>query len=260
VVKVAQRLVSLVPSSTDSVCRLGAAAALVGCTSYCTEPAAALTAVARVGGTKNPNLEAILRLAPDLVLGNAEENRPQDLEFLAARVPVLVQTPRTVAAAIADVGQLAERLGTPVAAAAAFCELASAAVRAIPAAPAPLRACYVIWRKPWMSISADTYIHDVMRLVGLHNVCASAMARYPEVEPAAIVASGIDVVLLASEPWEFDAAQATELRAARTFGDATLLLCDGRDFCWHGTRLVTGLRRASELVATARAQLSGPCQ
>ncbi|MFN6194070.1 MAG: helical backbone metal receptor, partial [Planctomycetota bacterium] len=105
-----RRIVSLVPSTTETVCAFGARERLVGCTRYCTEPAAALRGVARIGGTKNPKRDAIAALRPDLVLANAEENRPDDLEWLAARAPVLVQTPRTVAEAAAALGELAARL------------------------------------------------------------------------------------------------------------------------------------------------------
>lgn len=90
-----QRIVSLVPSTTESVCALGARDRLVGCTNWCTHPADSLHGIARIGGTKNPKREAIARLEPDLVLSNAEENREEDLEWLRARVPVLVQTPCT---------------------------------------------------------------------------------------------------------------------------------------------------------------------
>ena len=93
-----RRIVSLVPSSTESIVALGSGAALVGCTRYCTEPADGLAPVARIGGTKNPSRDAIARLDPDLVVANGEENRSEDIDWLAARTEVLVQTPRTVGA------------------------------------------------------------------------------------------------------------------------------------------------------------------
>jgi hypothetical protein len=96
-----RRIVSLVPSMTESVCRLGAADRLVGVTRYCVEPADELRAVARVGGTKNPKLEAIAALEPDLVLVNTEENRSEDVAWLRARMPVLEHCPRTVVEAAA---------------------------------------------------------------------------------------------------------------------------------------------------------------
>src|SRR6185369_15377287 len=77
-----QRLVSLVPSITELVCSLGQASRLVGVTRFCTEPAAAVARLAKVGGTKTPNLEKVIELAPDLVLMNEEENKREDFQAL----------------------------------------------------------------------------------------------------------------------------------------------------------------------------------
>ena len=176
-----RRVVSLVPSTTETVCAFGFADRLVGCTRYCVEPAAPLAAVQRIGGTKNPARDAIAALRPDLVLGNAEENRPEDLEWLAARVPTLVQTPRTVPAATHALRELAERLGAP-SAAEPFVRRIDAEVAALAADPptAPVRVYYAIWRKPWMTVSGDTFVHDVLQRVGCVNVAGADAARYPE--------------------------------------------------------------------------------
>ncbi len=246
-----QRIVSLVPSTTESVVALGRGTALAGCTRYCTEPAAALAALPRIGGTKNPSRDAILRLQPDLVLANAEENRPEDLDWLRARVPLLVQTPTTVGGAIAALRELGAALGVAATATqiadAIESELANvrAAVKSRP------RLFYAVWRKPWMGANATTFVHDVLTGLGGVNVLADAAARYPEVQPVDLVAAGLDVVLLPSEPWVFDEAQRRELLSAGTFGRARLVLCDGRDFCWHGAHLRLGLRRAATVLAAA---------
>jgi ABC-type Fe3+-hydroxamate transport system substrate-binding protein len=248
----AQRIVSLVPSTTQSVCELGAATRLVGCTRYCTEPAGALRDVRRVGGTKNPDREAILALEPDLVLGNGEENRAEDLEWLACRVPVATQTPRTVAAAAAALKDLARRLGCAETAASTLARVdaAVAALRGSPHSGPGLRVYYAIWRKPWMTVGRDTFVHDVLHLAGARHVAVGDAARYPQLDPATAAERGIDVVLLASEPWAFDERQRRELEAQRTFGDARLVRCDGRDFCWHGTHMAVGLPRVAALLAS----------
>jgi ABC-type Fe3+-hydroxamate transport system substrate-binding protein len=245
-----QRVVSLVPSTTETVCRIGAAPRLVGCTRYCTEPEGALAGVPRLGGTKNPARDAILRQRPDLVLANAEENRPEDVAWLAERVPVLVQTPRTVREAAADLRTLATTLGL-AGAARPFVDTIDAWLAAgdgTPAPARPLRVYYAIWRQPWMSVGRDTFVHDVLRLCGAENVCADEPARYPAVDPATAVQRDTGVVLLASEPWAFDDAQRDELAAARVFGAARLATCDGRDFCWHGVHMAAGLPRARALL------------
>ena len=234
------------PSTTESVCELGAGNRLVACTRYCTEPAESLAAVARVGGTKNPSREQILRREPDLVLCNAEENLPEDIEWLQSRVPVFVQTPRTVIDAAADLRALAERLDLREAVVPWLSKIEThlAAAATEGSRQTPLRVFYAIWRKPWMSINRDTFIHDVLRIAGATNVCADHESRYPEVSLESVVACGVDLVLLPSEPWEFDSKQLEELRGSRAFGAARLELCDGRDYCWHGVRMAVGLGRA----------------
>ncbi|MEO6593460.1 MAG: helical backbone metal receptor [Planctomycetota bacterium] len=249
-------MVSLVPSTTESICVLGAAQNLVGRTRYCLEPAAELASVARVGGTKNPSREAIVGLAPDLVLANAEENRPEDIEWLRIRVPVLVQTPRTVSGAAEDLRSLAEHLDL-LRQAQPFLHRIEAELAAAAAANeegVPVRVFYAIWPKPWMSINGDTFIHDVLRIVGAVNVCADCPARYPEVAPDFARAQRLDAVLLPSEPWVFGPDDRDALAAADVFGGARLELCDGRDFCWHGVRMADALGRARQLVARLREQ------
>ena len=94
----------------------------------------------------------------------------------------------------------------------------------------------------------DTFVHDVLGLCGARSVAFDAAARYPELSPEEAVSRGVELVLLASEPWEFDEAQRAEVAAARCFGDAEVRLVDGRDFCWHGARMADGLGRALDAV------------
>lgn len=250
----ARRIVSLVPSTTESVCELGRRDALVGCTRYCEEPRAALASVVRIGGTKNPDLEAVMAQAPDLVFANSEENRVEDIEWLRQRVRVLVQTPCTVPAAADALRELARELDAVEALHPWLlrieAQLAAAAVDGLRAPP--LRVFYAIWCKPWMTVGADTFVHDLLRRCGFDNVAASVPGRYPEVALEQVRALRPDVVLLPSEPWAFDERQREALWRERVFGAARLSLCDGRDFCWHGTRMADGIGHARLLANRLR--------
>src|SRR5262249_56635148 len=127
-----------------AVCRLGAAGRLVACTRYCTEPAAALAQIERIGGTKNPDCERIAALGPDLVLANREENRREDIDWLTARMPVLAQLPRTVpdaASAIAEAGRALDAAD----AAAALCRAIEAQLAAAGRRGPAVRAFYARW-------------------------------------------------------------------------------------------------------------------
>lgn len=250
-----QRLVSLVPSMTETVCRLGAADRLVGITRYCTHPAEQLHDIVRVGGTKNPVLERIALLAPDLVIGNSEENRGEDLAWLRARFPVLVHEPRTVIEASAAIHELGGVLDLTDAAQAMVLAIAAQVTRAEVALleRGATRVFYAIWKKPWMGANRSTFIHDVLRRAGAVNVCADADDRYPTVAPEAIAAAGVDLVLLPSEPWEFGDDDRREVIERELFGaDVPVLLCDGRDFCWHGAHTAPGLGHALDLLLPFR--------
>lgn len=253
---VSRRIVSLVPSMTETVCRLDAAELLVGVTRYCVEPAEPLRHVERVGGTKNPDLERIAALRPDLVLVNGEENRREHIDWLRARLPVLEHQPRTVVEAADAVRQLASALDRLATAQPILlrieAQLAAAQVQAL--ARGPVRVFYAVWRDPWMSVNADTYIHDVLRLAGGVNVCAGAGERYPRFEPAELAGLDAELVLLASEPYPFDDGERGQVVQQELFGrDVPVMLCDGRDFCWHGARSADGLGRACQLLAAFRA-------
>jgi ABC-type Fe3+-hydroxamate transport system substrate-binding protein len=249
-----RRVVSLVPSMTETVCLLGAQQRLVAVTRFCTEPEGALRDVPRVGGTKNPKLEKIALLQPDLVLVNGEENRAEDIAWLRARVPVLQHEPRSVTEAASAIRDVARALGLAQEAVPWLVRIEAQVTRARveQLSLGEVRVFYAIWKKPWMGVNRDTYIHDVLSRAGAVNVCAEEGARYPEVKPEELRERGVQLVLLSSEPFPFTEADRVEVETAKAFGTAPVLLCDGRDFCWHGVRTADGLGRALDLLQPFR--------
>jgi ABC-type Fe3+-hydroxamate transport system substrate-binding protein len=250
-----QRIVSLVPSLTEVVCALGAAARLVGVTRYCTDPAAIVAGLPRVGGTKNPDLARIVALEPDLVLLNTEENRKEDFDrLLAAGLAVFVSFPRTVNAAADSI----ERIGTALEcerAGRAAAEEIRAAARAGAGGARRRRVFCPIWRNPWMSFNADTYAHDLLSRAGGDNVCAGAPERYPKVELEAVVAAAPEVILLPDEPYVFRARHRAELRAASddpAWRAVPIHLVDGKALSWYGPRTAPALRYFRERIGSSR--------
>ncbi|MYX45580.1 cobalamin-binding protein, partial [Streptomyces sp. SID89] len=103
------RVVSLVPSLTEAIA-VTAPGVLVGATDWCCRPAG--LDVVRIGGTKNPRIERIAALAPDLVVANEEENRPADLDALrAAGLEVLVTEVRGVPQAFPELARVLAACG-----------------------------------------------------------------------------------------------------------------------------------------------------
>jgi iron complex transport system substrate-binding protein len=247
------RVVSLCPSLTELVFDLGRGDALVGRTKFCVHPADRVAAVPSVGGTKNPKVERIVALAPDLVLLNEEENRREDAEALrAAGVPCHVSFPkdapetaamvRSIGAAL-DAADAAERIAGDI-------ERRHRRVREAVArrGGAPVRWAYLIWRAPLMTVSGDTFVSAMLTDAGGANVFADHPTRYPAIEPEALAAADPDVVLLSSEPFPFDERHADELAAATGLPRDRFRLADGELLSWHGSRTAAGIDYAERLM------------
>jgi ABC-type Fe3+-hydroxamate transport system substrate-binding protein len=242
-----RRVVSLIPSITEILFALGLGDAVVGCTVYCTEPREGVATKTRIGGEKNPKLDAIRDLEPDLVVANIEENLRAHIDTLRGwGIPVYVTYPRTVLEGIRlirDLGRIAGALerGTEIAAA---IETQLAETCARHAGRGRLRVFCPIWRTPYMTINRDTYIHDVLATCGGDNVFAGLPRRYPEVTPDDVAVARPDVILLPDEPFRFrrahlaDFAEHPEIPALR---DGRVHLVDGKLLSWYGPRIARAL-------------------
>lgn len=243
-----RRIVSLIPSTTETLCALGLADALVGVTAYCREPADVLRTKARVGGEKDPDLGRIRALEPDLVIANVEENRREHVEALRAfGIPIWVTYPRTVAEAIQMIRELGEVTGTDARAAELADELEALyrEVAAKTSARPPLRVFYAIWRNPYMTIGPDTYIHDVLRVCGAANVFGDRAERYPTVTLEEVAARRPETIVLPDEPFRFRPAHVKDFEPypdVPAVREGRILLVDGKPFSWHGSRLAEALR------------------
>jgi len=241
-----RRIVSLVPSLTEALFSLGLGERVVGVTEWCVHPAREVARLPKLGGTKTPDLDAILALAPDLVIANQEENRRRDVERLeAAGVHVWVTYPRTVREGAEVLAELAELGATPAVRAAVVAPVLAAleaAERARP--PEPIPVFCPIWRDPWMTVGADTYAHDLIAVCGGRNVFGDRSdRRYPRVSIDEIVGASPEVVLLPDEPYAFGAIDVGELRrlpipAARS---GRIHPIDGTWVSWYGPRVSKAL-------------------
>jgi ABC-type Fe3+-hydroxamate transport system substrate-binding protein len=246
------RVVSLVPNLTELVCCLGAAADLVGVTRYCTEPAPVVASLPKLGGTKNPDVAAVVALRPDLVLVNAEENRREDFERLRdAGLRLFVSFPRSVEAAARSI----ENLGVVLHRAENARRLGAEIDRALAelAAEGPPRCRYFcpIWRKPWMTFNRDTFPHDLLRHAGGENVCGDAATRYPEVDLEELASRRPEIVLLPDEPYPFSEKHLDRLEAlAETPAcrRGRVHLVDGKALWWYGPRTPGSLRAFRRLL------------
>ncbi|MBT2479966.1 helical backbone metal receptor [Streptomyces sp. ISL-94] len=223
-----RRIVSLVPSLTEAVA-VSAPGLLAGVTDWCTHPAD-LGGAVRIGGTKNPDVQRIVRLRPDLVIANEEENRAPDLAALrAAGIEVLLTEIHDLPQALSELDRvLVGALGLKRPGWLADAEAAWARVE--PAGG--LRAFVPVWRRPWMVLGRDTFAGDLLARLGVRNVYAGHEERYPRIPVEELAAAGCDLVVLPDEPYRF-----TALDGPEAFPGLPAALVSGRHLTWYGPSL-----------------------
>lgn len=230
-----ERIVSLVPSISETLASWGLAGRMVGVTDWCVAPPDAFDHCRRVRGTKNPDIAAIVAAQPELVVANEEENRRADVERLRdAGVPVYVTAPRS----LIDVATSLARLGLVIGAEGPSSRLASEITGAIAGAGRGgrrLRTFCPVWRDPWIAVGTDTIAADLLGCAGFDVIPQDD--RYPRVELGDIEALDPDVVLLPDEPYEFGPAD----RAVFAGWRAAVHHIDGAALTWWGPRTVQAL-------------------
>ena len=241
------RIVSLVPNLSEVLAVWGLAERTVAVTDWCVAPAGAFAHASRIRGPKNPDVAAIVRLAPDVVVANEEENRELDVRRLRdAGLSVYVTRVRTVAGAAATLQGLGQALGVASAGTALADELRRAGPRG-PVGRAAVAVLCPIWRDPWMLVGRDTFAGDLLARAGADVWHPPGDARYPRIELEDARSAGVDVVLLPDEPYAFGERD----RAVFDGWGCRVHLIDGAGLTWWGPRTPTAIRRIAEIFADA---------
>lgn len=228
-----KRIVSLVPSITELLFDLGAAEEIVGITRFCIYPQDKVDAVKKIGGTKNVQLEKVIELKPDLIIGCKEENTKRDIEALASKIPVWISDVNTLDEAISLVNELGIVLDREASAKSILESIKSdfAKLQCV----SNTKVAYLIWNNPMMVAATSTFIHDMMRNFGLENVFAGR-TRYPATTIEELKELKPDVVLLSSEPFPFKEEHVKWF--SQSLPDSIVMLVDGTYFSWYGSRLM----------------------
>ncbi|WP_367326332.1 helical backbone metal receptor [Streptomyces sp. HUAS ZL42] len=236
------RVVALVPSLTEAVATT-LPGALVGATDWCTHPAD--LDVVRVGGTKNPKLERIVSLAPDLVIANEEENREPDLTALrGAGIEVLVTEVRTVPQAFGELARVLEACGA--AARPRWLDEAEETWSALEEPQSRRTAVVPVWRRPWMVLGRDTFAGDVLARLGVDHLYAHHADRYPRIPLDELRAAAPDLAVLPDEPYRFSPDDGPE-----AFPGLPCALVSGRHLTWYGPSLTEAPRVLGEALRAA---------
>jgi ABC-type Fe3+-hydroxamate transport system substrate-binding protein len=219
-------IVSLVPSATETLISWGRVP--LACTRFCEQPD-----IPHVGGTKDPDIDKIVELDPDLVVVDEEENRREDHDSLVERgVPVHVLRIRS----IEDVNPAMEELSHRVR---GRCQ----AFTLPDPKPARLTAFVPIWRRPWMALGMPTYGASLLARLGVSSIFGEDDGPYPTLELEEAVDRHPDVVLAPSEPYPFTQRQLPELSSV-----APTVFVDGKDLFWWGARTPGAVERLSTVL------------
>ena len=275
------RIVSLVPSLTESFFELGMGNLLVAITDFCVYPEAGVKDLPRIGGTKNPQIEKILSLNPDLILANQEENSRSSVEDLQqAGVPVWISFPRSVQDAIDVLYELVPLSESPQAfTQVEMLERTVEWTRSSNLETEGTPYFCPIWKDVtetglewWMTFNDQTYSSDLLALFGGRNIFAERQrryplgadlgeeaaqdpqdrdTRYPRVAWEEIVAGDPEIIILPTEPYAFTQDEGRALlqkfRTELPGWDKPIRVVDGSLLTWHGTRLAKALQQFPEV-------------
>lgn len=248
------RIVSLVPSLTETLWDLGVGPAVVGVTKFCVHPPEARTSALPVGGTKDPDVAQIRSLRPDLVLADEDENKPEHLDEIRGFAPVHVtriESVRDAATAIAGIGRLVGREHDAEAKSQRILERA-AELRSVSQIAPPLRAFVPVWHRPLMTLGARTYMGDLLATVGIENVFADSPRKYFECALDEVRLHRPEAVVLPTEPYRFRGSHCAQFAQALDLPLDRVRLADGEALTWFGTRTATGLEATVKLAASLR--------
>lgn len=236
------RIVSLVPSITELLCDLDLAPQLVGRTGFCIHPHHIVRSVTKVGGTKAVKLDTLRALAPSHVIVNVDENEKPTIEQIARFVPHVVVTHPCEAADNLALYRLLGGIFGRQRQAEALCGALTARLESLREQHfPPRRVLYLIWKDPWMTVAPNTYIAGMLREIGWHTLPAAPAIRYPTLSLDAPWLRDVDLVLLSSEPYRFQASHADALRGEPALAGKQVHLIDGEMVSWYGSRAIAGL-------------------
>lgn len=242
-----KRIVSLVPSQTEFLFDLGLDAEIVGITRFCIHPSGKFSMKEKIGGTKSFNFEKIKMLQPDLIIGNKEENYQEGIEELQKYYPVWMSDITTLEDAYNMMLKLGEVVNKEIESKRIVSEIKFEFEEfGIQNFKISNPTCaYFIWRKPYMVAASETFINEMLEVIGFKNVFENH-SRYPEIDTQLLAEAKPDFIFLSSEPYSFSEKHLEEFKELCL--NSKVILVDGELFSWYGSRLKFSPRYFKSLV------------
>ncbi len=243
------RIASLVPSITETLFAMGLGDHVVARTGFCIHPSPAVREVVKVGGTKDIDIAKLAATEPTHVIVNIDENRKPDVDIIRKSIPNVIVTHPLVPEDNAALFQLLGHIFVRPREADELTQslwIALREARDVGARLALEKVLYLIWKKPWMTVSRDTYVSAMLATVGWKTHPVQASKRYPEISDDEPLWREVDRVLLSTEPYSFDDEDVRALNETKSLNTPALLI-DGEYPSWYGVRAIEGLRYLSRL-------------
>ncbi len=226
------KIISLVPSITETLFDFGLNSnEIIGRTKFCIHPKNKVGEIVKIGGTKNLNIDKINALNPDLIIANKEENTKEQVEELIKNHKVWVTDIQTLEDNENFISALGEKVNQPQRASQINQKINQ--ILTDNKISSPIKVAYLIWRKPYMSVGGDTFIHHILEVLGFENVFKN-QTRYPEIKINDLQKT--DFVFLSSEPYPFSEKHIQELQ--EELPHIPIKLVDGEAFSWYGSHLL----------------------
>lgn len=244
-----ERIISLCPSITETLFYLGGEGRIVGVTRFCVHPAEIISGITKVGGTKNPNIEKIRELNPDLIICEKEENRKEDVEIMSNICPVFVANIDTFASSLIMIHFMGRLLSAKPEATKLISSIKrnfEELERLVSIKNYNPRVAYFIWKNPYMVAGNDTFINSILRKAGFHNIFQYKDARYPIIDPEELTRIKLDFLFLSSEPYPFQEKHIAEFQ--ELIPGARIFLVDGEMFSWYGSRQLMSSEYMEKLI------------
>lgn len=226
------KIISVVPSITETLFDFGfSSKEIIGRTKFCIHPENKVKEILRIGGTKTLNINAINALQPDLIIANKEENEKCQIEELMNNHNVFLSEVSNLEeneVFLKELGKLLDKVDVSE----KIIEEINAVFNSFTRVNVSKKVAYLIWRKPYMTVGSDTFIHSVLEKLGFENVFKE-QKRYPTIIPEDLKEA--EYIFLASEPYPFKEKHIVELQ--KEVPNSKIILVDGEAFSWFGSHL-----------------------
>ena len=278
-----RRVISLVPSITESLFDLGIADSLVGVTDYCIYPEGKLLNLPRVGGVLTPDIQNILSLRPDLIIANQEENSRNVIEQLfGLEIPIWITFPKTVQDVLAMLWRMvgifqSDEAGYRLRSLQMLFDYVQESTQNY----RPWKYFCPIWQEginesPWfMTFNKNTYMDSLLSIFGGVNAFAERQRLYllmadlgdehaddsigRDIRSQRVILDEVltvnpEVIILPTEPYPYTEHDIVVIRNLLQSSSAAesdqIHLLDGTYLTWYGTRLSLALQYLPTIFST----------